>query len=456
MPELRVPYGKEVLRLEIPERNLVFTAEPRTPPPFPNPEAEVERALEEPIGTPPFRELLGRGRRVAFLVDNFARATPAYEILPPALTMVKEAGAKAEIIIAAGCLRPMTEGELELKLGGEILRSGVPIHQNQARNTWEFEFLGVTDLGTPLFLNRRFLDADLSVGVGLTQASLWGYTGGGKIVLPGVASYETIEWNHRLSTSRSSGLGHLPPDNRMRVDIDEAAEMAGLTMVVNVILDPQDRIVAVRAGHFCQAHRETLSLYNDYYTFDKEAIPGGPADIGITGSLPGDTFFAHACWSIANLDHVVRDGGTIILASPSPGGLAHFAYAADYMPPTRENLAKYYLDVYYRKQELWHSCLWFPILEVLSRKGCLVVTGEENLAPLERLKLRATTSVKEALDWALARHGDDARVAFLPNAKRMLPRGLSKVESPTSEYCPGRASRHARHLVADIMPASID
>ncbi len=85
-----------------------------------------------------------------------------------------------------------------------------------------------------------------------------------------------------------------------------------------------------------------------------------------------------------------------------------------------------------------------------------MVSGEENMAALRRLKLRATTSIKEALEWALARHGDDARVAFLPNAKRMLPRGLSKVESPPSECCPGRASRHARHLAEESMPASLD
>ena len=146
----------------------------------------------------------------------------------------------------------------------------------------------------------------------------------------------------------------------MRLDIEEAARMAGLSMSLLAVLNPNLRVIEITAGETDAACRASVTKYDRHYTLDKSTIPGGALDIAISGSFPGDRFFAHSCWPAANLDFFTREGGTIIIATPTPGGLAHYAYAKDYMPPNRDSFRRLYEDIFYGKQPLQFpqlSCL---------------------------------------------------------------------------------------------------
>ena len=425
MREVEIPYGEKKLSLKIPDRNLAVVFDPTFPPPLRDLPGEILRSLDEPVAGPPFSERIGRGKKVLILIDNFARLTPAHLILPAVLERLKKAGARVEILVASGALREMTEAELKRKLGEGILKSGLPISQSRCKDSWDFEFIGVTTLGTPVNVHRKILEADFSLAVTMTQATLWGYGGGGSMILPGVCSYETIEWNHRLTTGPYSGLGYQPPKNIMRQDIEEAAGMAGLSMSLLVVLNPALGVIEITAGETNAACRASVTKYDRYYTLDKSTIPGGLLDISISGSFPGDRFFAHSCWPAANLDFFTREGGTIIIATPTPGGLAHYAYAKDYMPPNRDSFRRLYEDIFYGKQPLWHTCLWMPILQVLSKKNIIVVTEAKNLSAFEQVRLLAVTSLEAAFRMAMKKHGPKASVGVFPFGKWVLPKGLN-------------------------------
>ena len=422
MSIIHVPYGiKGILDVEIPDKNLVVD----TDVPFPDEVADLDeailKALDQPVAGPSFSERLDKARKIVILVDNFARLTPAYKILPPILKKIKEAGKQVEILVSSGLLREMTEAELKRKFGEEILASDVPIYQSKARETWDFEFVGVTSYGTPISVHRRLRQADLSLAVTMTQATLWGYGGGGSMILPGICSFETIEWDHRLMTCPACAVGYEPPLNRMREDIEEAARMSGLDMSLLVILNPKMEVIEITGGETIAAHRGSVAKYQKHFAFDLNKIPGGRLDVAITGSFPGDRLFAHSCWPIANLDHFVRDGGTIILATPAPGGLAHYSYAKDYMPPVPEALRRLYEDVFYGKQALWHSCLWMPILEVLAKKDCIVVTEPERLPDFESVQIPAVVSMSEAVERVKVKYGADMKVGNFPYGKWVVP-----------------------------------
>ncbi len=425
MGEIKIPFGEKKLSLTIPGKNLAVVFDPLLPPLIRDLSGEILRALDQPVAGPPFSSQIGRGKKVLILVDNFARLTPAYLILPPILKKVKRAGAKVEILVAAGALREMNEAELRRKLGEEILKSGIPISQSRCKDSWDFEFIGVTSLGTPVNVHRKLLAADFSLAVTMTQASLWGYGGGGSMVLPGVCSYETIEWNHRLTTGTYSGLGYQPPKNVMRQDIEEAARMSRLSMSLLVILSPDLQVIEVTAGETNAACQASVAKYDRYYTLDRRSIPGGLLDIAISGSFPGDRFFAHSCWPAANLDSFTKEGGTIIIATPAPGGLAHYAYAKDYMPPDGDAFRRLYEDIFYGKQPLWHACLWLPILKVLARKEIIVVTEEKNLPAFKQVRLPAVTSLEKAFNLAMKKQGPRATVGVFPYGKWVLPKGLN-------------------------------
>jgi len=425
MGEVKIPYGEKNLSLKIPAKNLALVFDPPFPSPIKNISRDIIQALESPVSGPPFSKQIGKGKKVVILIDNFARLTPAFQILPPILEKIKKAGAQAEILVASGGLREMNEAELKRKLGVEILQSGIPITQSRCKESWDFEFIGLTTLGTPVNVHRKLLQADFSLAITMTQATLWGYGGGGSMILPGVCSYDTIEWNHRLTTGRYSGLGYEPPKNTMRLDIEEAANMSGLSMSLLVVLNPDLKIIEITAGETIATHRESVRKYDRYYTVDKKAIPGGALDIAISGSFPGDRFFAHACWPAANLDFFTRQGGTIILATPAPGGLAHYAYAKDYMPPNKDSFRRLFEDMFYGKQPFWHACLWLPVLQALERKEILVVTEEKNLPAFKQVKLPAVTRMEAALKIALKKHGSKAKVGVFPYGKWVLPKGLN-------------------------------
>ncbi|MGQ9599433.1 MAG: lactate racemase domain-containing protein [Anaerolineae bacterium] len=422
MTTIHVPYGvKGKIDFEIPDENLVLDTDVPFPDEVPDLELAILNALDHPVAGLPFSERLAKARKVVILQDNFARLTPAYKILPPILNKIREAGKEVEILVASGLLREMNEAELQRKFGDEILKSGVPIFQSVARARWDFEFLGVTSYGTPIHVHRRLLQADLSLAVTMTQATLWGYGGGGSMILPGVSSYETIEWNHRLMTCPTSGVGYEPPLNRLRADIEEALLMSGLDMSLLVICNPQLGIIELTAGETIATHRASVAKYRNYYAFDLGKIPGGQLDVAISGSFPGDRFFAHACWPIANLDYFVREGGTILVATPVPGGLAHYSYAKDYMPPTPQALSRLYEDVFYGKQELWHACLWMPIIEVMAKKNVLVVTEPERLPDFEIVQVPAVTSMAEAWQIVRERYGPGVKVGNFPYGKWIVP-----------------------------------
>lgn len=417
--KLKIPYGVDWLNAEVEEKNVKIKVEVPSIQSFDdNVVADsVWNAMLNPIESPPFTSLVKKGDKVIILVDNFARATPAYLILPTVLKNLKDMGAKVKIIVANGALWQMSQQQLEEKLGLEILNS-VEVIQNKARETEKYRFVGVTRFGTPISVNKEFLDADVRLGIGLSQVNLWGYGGGGKILMPGVCSYESIEWNHRLSTAPGSSFGVMPESNPIRQDIEEAAEMAGLQMVVNVILNTDRKIIDIKAGKPRYVHQHSIKRYNEIYSYFVEQ----EADISIAGSLPWDTLFAHACWAAVGLDGVTKNGGTMILASPSPDGIGHIVPIKNYLPVSSESLPKAFMDFYYRKAEFWDGVIWYKLLEVLTRKEMIVVTLEKNLEGFAKIGLNAVTTMEEALNQAFIKQGDQAKIAYVPFAKWCVPR----------------------------------
>ena len=427
MTKISVPYGiKGSLELEIEDKNLSLNTDVPFPKEMENLDQAVLYELDHPVAGEPFSERLKNAKKVVILTDNFARLTPAHRILPPILKKLREKGKEVEILVASGLLREMNETELGRKFGKEILASGIPIYQSKARETWDFEFVGVTSYGTPISVHKRLLEADVSLAVTMTQATLWGYGGGGSMILPGVCSFETIEWDHRLMTCPTCAVGYEPPLNRMREDIEEACVLSGLDMSLLAVFNPDMGLIHLTAGETNAAHRASVKKYDAHYAFDLEKIPGGKLDVAISGSFPGDRLFAHACWPIANLDHFVRDDGLIILCTPIPGGLAHYTYAKDYMPPTPEAIRRLYEDVFYGKQALWHACLWMPIIEVMAKKEVIVVTEPERLADFELVKIKAVTTLEEAFKIAGKKFGPDMKVGHFPYGKWVLPKGLNQ------------------------------
>jgi hypothetical protein len=142
-------------------------------------------------------------------------------------------------------------------------------------------------------------------------------------------------------------------------------------------------------------------------------------------------------------DFVLRDGGTIIYCSPSPGvstaigdfpGLALMDLMKPYMPATPQNYQRVLKDIHARAIQMWAGCIWVPIYEVMTRKHLKLVTLAENLELAAEIGMDATTSLDEAFAEALERHGPEAKVLVLPYARYQLPANMVRMDAEALRY----------------------
>jgi nickel-dependent lactate racemase len=319
---IRIPFGAW---FGDEERELRFpsTWEAKLFPPHDAPEfgdAELRRAFEAPYGTPPLREL-ARGRRDAVIVvDDLSRPTPAARLLPLILEELAAGGLEHEnvrVIMGVAGHRPLMREDCIKKLGREM------VDLLEVKNHHPFEnlvLLGATSFGTPVYLNRDFVEADLKLCVGsINPHGGPGFGGGAKLVLPGVAGIETLYQNHRGDNGLRGGLNNVE-DNQRRADMEEAARMGGLDAVVNVVVNSRRGIAGLFVGDVVAAHRAGVALARRVFS---TPVPAG-WDVGVFNAYPKDNEFVQAgmafnIWNSARAP-IVHEGGTVVLCTAASEG----------------------------------------------------------------------------------------------------------------------------------------
>src|SRR5262245_41932433 len=197
--KVTLDYGRTGLEVELPDDRLVGPLAIRPSAPLDDPEGAIEAALKNPIGTRPLAEV-ARGRKNAcVLVCDITRPVPNRLILPPLLQTIEDAGVARDaitILVATGLHRPNVGAELEELVGPEVAASyRCENHHGKARE--EHDYLGTTPNGVPVWLDSRYVRADLKVTTGLIEPHLMaGYSGGRKVICPGIAGLETVKVWH--------------------------------------------------------------------------------------------------------------------------------------------------------------------------------------------------------------------------------------------------------------------
>ncbi len=275
---------------------------------------EVERALDNPVGTPPLERLARPGMKVALLFDDLQRSTPAHFAIPPILNRLNAAGVSDErvtAICARGSHPQPSPEQIAKKVGPETLKrlaDRVRIHDSQSP---ENVFIGRTRRGTPVEINKYVAEADLVVGVGSCMPHPYaGYSGGCKIIMPGVSSYRSIGDHHyswlRNRSCQLSVLG----GNAWYDESVEFARMASLAFKVDFLLNEADRVIRIFAGDPVEEHRQAAEFASSIYTVPLPKL----ADVVITSAAPLE-IGVQATKSLLNARMAVKTGGTIIWAA---------------------------------------------------------------------------------------------------------------------------------------------
>ncbi len=413
-----LPYGSRRLDVSVPTRVPPQVLIPRDVAPASDPIAVLRRALRHPLAAPPLADLARHARDVVILIDDLTRLTPVADILPLLLEELAAAGispAQITVIVALGTHRAMTEAELRARVGEEVW-GRVPVLNHEHWNPEALIDLGPTPNGTPIVLNRRVWEADLVIGVGSVYPHhIAGYSGGSKIVQPGVSGARTTGATHILSTrTRRSYLGLV--DNIVRREMDNVAAAAGLKAVFNCVLTRTGQVVDAFFGDpravLAAAARAVNAIYGVPFR--------QPADVVIAGSYPADIEFWQAHKSLYPADVVVRDRGTIIVVTPCPEGVA-------VTHPSLLELAGMPRDALLVRIDRGEVEDWVAAGLALAwaqvRERARVSLVSDGIPPEDARALGFVPfpSVEDALEEALRRHGPHARVAVLPYAPETLP-----------------------------------
>jgi lactate racemase len=315
-------FGKTGLAVDLPDRFRYRVLEARSAQPLADWQTALETALDRPTGTAPLVELARGKRTAAISVCDITRPAPNRKTLPPILRRLEQAGIPRDgvtILIATGLHRPATPEEIR-EICGEEVAAAWRVVNHDARNLASHRHLGLTASGTPVYVDERFAAADLHITLGFIEPHLMlGYSGGRKLIAPGLAAQETIKVLHspRFMRDARAVEGSID-DNPLHRELLEIARMARHDFLLDVALARDRSIAGVFAGHPEQAHRAGV----DFVSRVMLETLDGPADAAITTSAgyPLDLTYYQAIKGVTAAAHIVKPGGSILLVAECSEG----------------------------------------------------------------------------------------------------------------------------------------
>ncbi len=416
MVEVWLPYGKTELCARIPTRNFLGTIEPKEVPGAADPKAEIERALKEPVGTEPLSKIAKSGDRVAIVVDDVSRSTPSYLMVPPVLKELNSAGVKDEnvtVIFACGTQRPAEPEEMKRILGEDVLQRVKAInHDCEAEDQ---VFLGTTSFGTKVYVNKVFAEADLKILTGDVQLHFFaGYGGGRKSVLPGVSSAETVQKNHAMMLQPKARTGVLE-GNPIHEDMVEAAKLAEVDFILNVVTNGKKEIVKAFAGDLEQAFYEGAKLVDEIYKVTVEQR--AKIVLASSGGYPHDLDLYHAYKALDSALKVVKKGGAVVLVAECPEGHGHevfYEWMIKFKDPAR-------MERELKKNFILGGHKAYFLKKALQRVKIILVSIMPDYYVTNTFGLRAARAVNDALQEAFEVAGKKSKVWVMPHGNITLP-----------------------------------
>ncbi len=359
---------------------------------------EVKRSLDQPIS----RSLqdFERCKSAFILVSDITRPAPSHLLLPPLIKRLEETGiSDYKIVFGLGTHRRMTPDEEQLLLKDFM---SVPHMQHDPRRCIT---LGHTARGTPVEILEEVASSDLIIATGNIEYHYYaGYSGGAKALLPGVSSERSVVKNHELMRDARAASGNL--DSPVRQDMEDAASIAGLDFILNVVQNSHNEIVRAVAGDFVQAHRAGATVVDRMYRRNVQ-----PAEIVVTcaGGRPKDLNLFQAQKALDNAKNAAAPGGTIILVAECSEGLGH---------PVFERWAREACSAedcwerFGREYEFGGHKAAFLAQESMQHQ--LILVSALSAEKAEMCFFEPAKTLAQALAMARKRQGQDARMIAMP------------------------------------------
>jgi lactate racemase len=331
-PTVNLLYGKGDLPVLLPAGIKTEVILKPAMPLIADPVGAVAMALETPVEAPSLSEMARSARSACIVICDITRPVPNGVILPPLIRALIEAGLPAEhitVLIATGLHRPNLGPELEELVGEEWVTQTVEVVNHYAQNAKDHVTVGTTRRGTTVRLDRRFVEADLKIVTGLVEPHFMaGYSGGRKVIAPGIAHEDTIRTFHNTTfmenpLARNANL----QNNPLHDEQVEIVGMLGRVLAINTVLDDKRRLSFVNFGEVLASHAEAVTHIRAY-----AEIPIArrhPLVITCSAGHPLDLTYYQTGKGMVSALGALAPGGTLLIASRCAEGLGseEFRYA---------------------------------------------------------------------------------------------------------------------------------
>lgn len=409
----KLPYGHhESVEFDVPDRNVAFFVERKKLLAVPDVPQSVLEALKKPIASPSFDRIAKKGDKVVVIIDDLTRPTPQKEVLPTVLEQLcsdRVGEDDIEIMIGLGTHRPMTDDEIADHLGPEVAER-FTVSNHDYLDEKKLVNLGTTDLGIPALVSKTVVNADVVVAVGnIVPHNAAGWGGGGKMILPGVCGEESVGMLH-IAAGKVKPISKLVAtlENPMRDGINDIARKAGLKAIVNTVLNNEDKIVRVFAGEPVQAFRDGVATAREVFCQKIDE----PADVIIFSTYPADIDYWQGMKAL-DFAHVgVKKGGTIVLITPCPERISPMH--PSFKTLSTESYARL-LDATEKGEIENLPVAGALLMHSQIREHANIICYSTGLTEDDKraLGFEHAPTIEEAIQTALKRHGERARVGVL-------------------------------------------
>ena len=267
--QIKMYYGKKGLLLNLPDDWDITIIKKKRMPILKKPIDAVYFALKNPVGSKPLVEEAKGCNDVCILICDVTRPVPNSIILSPLIKKLLEAGIDADhitMLVATGLHRPNEGEELKELVGDDWVLNTVKIFNHFAKNDDDHIYLGTTKRGIPVKLDRRFIDADLRIVTGLVEPHFMaGYSGGRKVITPGIAHQDTITSFHSaMFLEDPNAANSVVEGNPLHEEQLEILGMIGKCLAINTVIDEERRLSFVNFGDIVKSHLAAVEYAREY------------------------------------------------------------------------------------------------------------------------------------------------------------------------------------------------
>jgi nickel-dependent lactate racemase len=416
-------YGRDGLTLDLPDDLDVAVIRKRVMPVLKDPEAILKSALANPVCCKSLIEEARDCRSACILICDITRPVPNGIVLPVLVKELIRAGIKPEaitILVATGLHRPNEDEELRELVGSDWVLDAVPVVNHFARNEEDHESLGTLPGNIPVKLDRRFVFADLRIVVGLVEPHFMaGYSGGRKLVAPGVAHEDTIRVLHSAGILEHCQVANCILDGNplhgVQMDI---VKLVGRIFAINTVIDEDRQISFINFGSVEESHLDAVSFVR-YYA----EIPVRRRFRTVLTSAAGypldKTYYQTVKGMVGALD-ILEPGGNLIIVSECSGGVGSAEFAEAQMNLIRlgpDRFLQGLLQKRYAAIDEWQSEML-----VKAMKKANIYLYSEGLTEAQRALtgIHTIASPSEAIAESVKSH-HDRHVAVIPEGPYVIP-----------------------------------